>query len=361
MAPKTYYNTPNNAYPSSPTATPTQGGAGPTQYGGGKAQPGTMGNPQPSNPANPYATNIYNRGGPTSGTNSPYDMGFALANILGGPDIYQALAKYQMLNLPDRTGEGIGLQKNALNIGANADLARNALDLRALGLDRESLGFDLSDIGIQGRGLDVDQRQAQALRDLLHQQQGFTNQGYDLASQLLGIQREGIGADFDQGKRAAVSDATVRGAIGAPGLQTDYNTLAGTRDRAIAGNETQLKQAGLSRDESLAGLENQLTNNWMDFDRIGLGREGLENDKGRVGLKGKALDLEAEKLGITADELRQKLNNGLAQLGLQGQINADQLLAKKAGAVGGVFDSVNEVMRLALQLGGQYGNYVGGQ
>jgi hypothetical protein len=123
---------------------------------------------------------------------------------------------------------------------------------------------------------------------------------------------------YSDNLNALYSDATARGAVSTAGTRQGRGSL-----QAQLNNN--LKQAGVTRDYDLARWNRTLQN----------------------------ADVMAQKAGLDRDTYMQQMNSGLAQLGLQGQIDQTQLMeamtgtdAKKAAAAQAI---VNNAMQLAAQ------------
>jgi hypothetical protein len=179
---------------------------------------------------------------------------------------------------------GQNLDRNRLQ--SNFNLGSRELDLQnqSLGFDRErnelrrqGIGFDRGDIGAQ---------------------RGFNQRNLDMS--LMDALAQGV-----RRTRSNNSEATGRGAWFAPmrGIRNDDIRF----DTQMAGD-----QARLGFDKS-----NQALN---------LREQNLGLDEKSIDIANRELDAQAQKIGLSRDQLRATLDQGIAQLGLQGQISTNQLM-----------------------------------
>lgn len=183
---------------------------------------------------------------------------------------------------------GNALDANRLN--SNYQLGNREIDLQLAGV-----GFDRERNELRRQGIGLDRADIGA-------QRGFNQRDLDmtLADALAGGVRK---------TRQNNSDATARGAWFAPmrGIRNDDIRF----DTQMAGDRARL---GYDRDtQALNSREGQL----------GLDEKGLD-------IANRELDNQAAKLGLNRDQLRATLDQGIAQLGLQGQISTNQLMNQLA-------------------------------
>lgn len=188
---------------------------------------------------------------------------------------------------------GLGQQGRDLSrANLQSDFSFNQRDLATnqatLGLRRQQ-----NMLGLEGNEID---------RGHIGAQRGFAQRGLDL--DLGDAMRRGI-LDIRQNEE----DAQARGGFFAPGTQrTNRDILAATR---ASGDRSRL-----GYDETIAGL--------------GVREQKLGLDDKQVKMADQILAQQATQLGIQGDQLRAKLNEGIARLGLEGQIDAQQLVYGQA-------------------------------
>jgi hypothetical protein len=188
-----------------------------------------------------------------------------------------------------------GFANQGRNISRGSLQTQFDLGQRNLGIDQATLGLRRQQnmMGLEGNQID---------REHIGQQRGFAQRGLDmdLAEQM----RRGL-IDI----RTNEEDAQTRGGFFAPGTQrANQDILAATR---ASGDRSRL-----GYDETIAGL--------------GAREKKLGLDDRQVKIADQILGQQAAQLGIQGDQLRAKLNEGLARLGLEGQIDAQQLVYGQA-------------------------------
>lgn len=220
-------------------------------------------------------------GGGGGGLGNPPEAGpspGSIANLIGsiyGPQD-QGLQNQQqaLLNQLGITNAQYDTQSGYLN-------TNYGLDQRSLGLDRQGLGIDRAAI-------------ARQLADTIQQEEII--RGLDANS------RKALGLQYDQDQRQERSDATARGAFTTPGTRQNLKDLFGG---LMLGNE----RLDLGFKSDMLDLRSR--------------RAGLRDQR-------KQVDLQAQRYGLSGDQLRSQLNQALGQLGL------DRLTS-----VNDIFDSLN--------------------
>jgi hypothetical protein len=161
--------------------------------------------------------------------------------------------------------------------------------------------------------------------DLLPQQFGLQNQGFDLAQQ-----------------------------------QANYGAMTGMRDL----NSSQTARGAFTSGGANAHRGDINQNLAFQTQGIGLQRQGAglnfkENQAQQQDAQ-KQLDIQSKRLGISGQEIKSRLDNALAQLGISSQVSANQIL-REAGKVqqgmispySGFFGDLSSIMGIPLLAGGQ--------
>lgn len=280
----------------------------------------TMGPPtMPATPDDPQANSPTPTGPPSAGYESPsaapalgrqaidfrnqrdaFNQAQNYAELLNGPQ--QNLLNFQRAQA-ERTAMqqamSQALDRTGLQNQYSNNMARLGLQEQGLGLDRQGNQIQRGMLGLDREGLGVS-------RKYIGQMMGVSDR--DLASTL-----EGIGQNLATDQRNTTSDYTSRGSYFAPFHRLD---LADNYATALRG----MSDARRQREAQQYGYDRDLANIGLDDRRIDYRYQDL-------GLSDKRLDLEARKIGLSRDEYEQALDQGLAQLGLQGSMSADQLAA----------------------------------
>lgn len=177
--------------------------------------------------------------------------------------------------------------------------------------------------GIQNQLRDLAARQGglAAEQGAQARQGEFVGRQYDLTMQGLENQRKGAHASYDTGLRSLYSDAAARGATQTQGTRSGRSDLYG-----------------------------QLQRNIKDI-QIGQGQAQLTRERGLTdALNAKAqLDMRGKQLGIEGDELHRRLNEGLAQLGVGGKLDANDLMSALTSNDAQRRQAANEVWQSLVQ------------
>lgn len=201
----------------------------------------------------------------------------------------------------------LGLQQNQFDmIGPNQQLQRqfllddHSLALRGLGLDQQDLNTQRRGIG---RDLRFSRREEEIARQMLANTQAQTNQGALEQTQ------------------AARNEAVAGGSMLAPGINTDLTN--------IYGNLVLDRQA-----------------NQLGFDRDLL---GIRQQRGHLRDQRRQLDTQAQRLGLTRDQLQNSLQQGLTNLRLDGVMNMSDLLMAMNDTTSRRGQLANDIFMQALQ------------
>lgn len=211
-----------------------------------------------------------------------------------------------------RDNYGFDAQSRALD---EQSLRNNFSNNQAsLGLDLNNVGFDKERNGLRLQGNNLDRGQ-------IGEQRGFAQR--DLDQSLIGSMAQGV-----REIRGNNSNATAGGSWFSPmrGVRNN-DTLFDTK---LAGDK-----ARLGYDQTISGLNNKTGH--------------LDLDDKALDISNRELDNQAAKIGLSQQQLRTTLDEGLAKLGLNGQISTNQLMYQIANGDLGNVDIVNRVMALATQ------------
>lgn len=234
-----------------------------------------------------------------------------------------------------------GAQRGSL--GANNDLAKQRLDLQeeGLGIDRGAANRQIAMLGqlrgLLGQDYQTQTATLQKLLDIaggdynrvlgfLAQQEGFAGTERDLAVRSASLAR-------DSAARQALSSATARGATSSKGFG-DVNAeilrqYGITTDSAANAYNSALASIANKRGENQSGFDTTKTNigSQLANAKTGYDRGLLNNDEEVAQRKDRLaqLDLTARDLGLQRSQLDAALAKGLADLGLQGLADANQV------------------------------------
>jgi hypothetical protein len=212
-------------------------------------------------------------------------------------------------------------------------------------IQNQQAGWQLQGFGLDQQSQAVQQGALSRQMSLLPQQYGLQQQGFDIQGQQLGVQGQRLDEqqkeswqNAAQSQRGLKSSATAAGTWNMPGTSQGY---------------ADIKQ----------GLQNALTN-------IGFGRQDLSLNQQQLGLNRqgaaltfkeqqaaqqdsqKMLGIQAQRLGLSEDEVRGRLQNALNQIGIGSQISVDQLLAEQYKVQQGGLSPLSGAFGDLLSMGG---------
>lgn len=234
-------------------------------------------------------------GGPSGGLGGPNTAGYGspVSARYGEQNSSAAAMRNTMMNQimgmfgPEQAGlrqQGQGIMDQIgmtqLRTGTNVDFLRQnyGLDTRALGLDRSQLGIEQGAAGRQHKNTFEQERLAKAMTE---------------------NQRRMLGQQYTEGVQGAKSEATAAGGFSAPGLRTGLTNLFGN--------------LGLGVQRADLGLESDL---------LGI-RETRASAKDRQ----RSLGVEAQRLGLRADQLQSQLSQGITNLNLDSVMSVNDLFS----------------------------------
>ncbi len=201
---------------------------------------------------------------------------------------------------------GLGLRRGELTSNASFDRQRLGLKLQDLGIDRQGNALKLAGLGIDRKDNTSERGYITRLRELA----GLSNTN---ASNRISFE----GQDKARGIK---SNYITGGTTFSPGHTYDQgaNYLRTLSD---------LESQDLGYKKEVAGFDRRDEGLNLSDERIGLSEQ-------EVGLANQKLDLMASNLGIDRAQLEDGLNRGLKQLGLEGEINALELISAQSRLTG---------------------------
>lgn len=227
-----------------------------------------------------------------------------LANSLAGPRL-NALEMEAGLNQQYGAANASlnALKAAGMRSDTNYDLAR--LDNR-----NADLGIDRGLNALKLEGLGIDRRENETERDYIARLRGIAAKQFTSDSNRISFEGQ------DQARQIK-SRFLTGGTLFAPGHRYEQgaNYLRTLND---------LEGRRLSHDEQNAGFDRRHQQTLFSDQRIGLSER-------EVGLANQRLDLMANNLGIDRNQMIDTLNRGLEALGIQGQVDALELVARAAG------------------------------
>lgn len=264
--------------------------------------------------------------------NNPYQQ--AMAGY-GAPAI--ANADLQLAQLRERLGlanANTQVQTGYLNQQQGFANQRNTLDQQALAGERNDLAGRGQFLDT-GYGLDKEAYELMAGstgRRLgnLPQLQGLANQGFD-------IQEGDIKRQNASQLRGVKSSATSRGAMASQGYRDDVSDLTGDLNSALGGLGIDRSRSALDFKEQGAGINDE-------YNRGRIGFRNSENqfnyNKEQLASANRQLDIESQKLGISADETKARINNAIQQLGISGVADANAIMLEMSKIDQGLISSL---------------------
>lgn len=277
----------------------------------------------------------YDTGGNRIGA-SAANGGFALGDYLASTlDPQRNLIGIDRSTLDARAGideRGLGLRRGELTSNASFDRQRLGLKLQDLGIDRQGNALKLAGLGIDRKDNSSERGYITRLRELA----GLSNTN---ASNRISFE--------GQDKARAIKSGYITGGTTfSPGHTYDQgaNYLRTLSD---------LESQDLGYKKEVAGFDRRDEGLNLSDERIGLSEQ-------EVGLANQRLDLMAGQLGIDRAQLEDGLTRGLKQLGLEGEINALELLSAQSRLTGEEAQLVGQIISDALAFGMQPGDLMQG-
>lgn len=262
--------------------------------------------------------------------------GWALGDLLAGQ--YQPARDdlaIQRSVLGARAGideRGLGLRRGELTSNASFDRQRLGLKLQDLGIDRQGNALKLQGLGIDRKDNTSERGYITRLRELA----GLSNTN---ASNRISFE----GQDKARGIK---SNYITGGTTFMPGHTYDQgaNYLRTLSD---------LESQDLGYKKEVAGFDRRDEGLNLSDERIGLSEQ-------EVGLANQRFDIMSSQLGIDRSQLEDGLTRGLKQLGLEGEINALELLSAQSRLTGEEAGIVGQIISDALAFGLQPGDLMQG-
>ena len=223
----------------------------------------------------------------------------------------------------------IGVEADYQSANAQRDYS---LALQGLGLDRQALGVE--------SGLNKTQlANLGKLRGILTKQYGL--QGEVLANQMAGFAISEKDMKDQAGRKQwdLRSDLTQRGA---------FNTVANERGTGRINRDLATGLAGLNVDRTGASLSYR--NNVLGLDEKGI---GYDNQQAGLQARLSGIGIDFSRLGLSEQQLANSLQDGLHQIGLNGQLSLNSLL----DAIGGTNVQQSQVASTMVQYLLSLGNY----
>lgn len=222
------------------------------------------------------------------------------------------------------------------------------LGMRGIGLDQQNLGYQrdfnnlkMSDLQLDRQGVGIDRRGIDVTRDYTTKMRGYA--GDTLGQQLYDAMRQGVYRTVQNN-----SQATGNGAWYAPMRQFENANIYG--DTLNAGNQARTGYA-----KQIAGFDRDMANADLDTQRLDLKERGIGNDEQRVQIANRQLDIQASKLGLSADQMRLALEKGLQNLGMSNAMSVNQIMSGLASNNAQIQQMAMNAMYQATQAAGMSG------
>lgn len=285
----------------------------------------------------------------TLGANIPRNLGATAPvsrSASGGVARTQQIAPSSTGPSQAAIGASYGNYMNAFG----PEYANRAIDIAGLGMNQQMLrdrgAYDTGVSNLSGQSLRNDY--SLASRDLASDRAslGLRRQQNNLGLQSNAIDRNQIGAQRDFAGRER--DQAIGNAMREGIMQTKLNDSNYISRGAYFAPFRGMKNEGIRADTMAAGDRARLG---YDTTMSGLGarEQKLGLDDQGIKIADQLLATQASQLGVKADQLAARLNEGLAKLGLDGQLNAQQLMYGLAQGDLKYQDIMKQVHAAALQ------------
>lgn len=279
------------------------------------------------------------------------------------PNGYQNLTNFFQTMLPTAM-PGIAAADASINnsIGQVGQLAAYG-DMQS-GLINQQLQTQLSRLGIQqqGQGLDQDilNRQLGLLpkQDALQQQlYGMNNQainenisntkathGLNLAD--IVAQRNDLFRSYENTKQNLTGQAAAQGAINTSGYNRQQGDLATQLQNSLEGLARSGQREDIGYNSDINSLNRSLQQQDINKQQYGL---NYAEQQAQLADKQKNLDLVAKSNNLDKDELENRTQQALAQLGLSQAVSTSQIYESIINAQKGKFDALTPILGYLYQ------------
>ena len=238
----------------------------------------------------------------------------------------------------------LALQQQALQLGREQEYqsALNALNQQGL---YSTFNSQIGNLGLQEAGLGLDRQDLTSARGMLGLDREGLGVSRDYINQMMGVR------DRDQASRQQALEQGL--ATDQQNTEIEYSSRGGwftpKHRMDLADNYAtairDMSDSARMREEQQYGFDRDLANIGLDDRRIDYKFRDLDTANQR-------LDLTAKKLGMDRADYETALNQGLAQLGLDGQYNA-QTLADAMGTNNAQQAAmIQQIMQYAAMLSG---------
>lgn len=264
------------------------------------------------------------------------------------PAAYETYYNQALLNqqlAANRANYGVQNRYNQQDIGfANQDYN---LAMQGVGLDRNRIQQQANALGrdyatdVKGLNLNYDQ---------YARQMAMQPQLRGLQNQLFGLSESDINRESQRSIRGLTSDATARGALGSKGYQDSIGYEQAELADALSGLGVNRKQYDIQQTETEAKVNDQYKQYQLDFEKLNnslrKGNEGIQQAD-------QALNLQAQKLGLSNQQAVANINRAIEQLGISYAGNANQIALELAKQDAGLQTRLpSDILNLILKMAG---------
>lgn len=222
--------------------------------------------------------------------------------------------------------------------------------LAGLGLSQEGLGLQRDILGRQ-QGLLPQQNALQQQLYGLNSQANQANRSQ--LEQLYSLGKDDLNrsqADFMSNNRNQVANfrgqTAAQGATVTPGASQGYTTLANQLQSGLADISSQGKRQDIGYQGQLGDINRAQQQQDINKQQYGLNyEEQLAQQKDQA----KNLDLVAKQHGLSKDEIMNRTDQALAQLGLSGMLTSGQIFSSIISAQNGKFDALTPILGAIYQ------------
>lgn len=197
------------------------------------------------------------------------------------------------------------------------------------GLVNQDLSQQLAQYGLQREGVGLSQQSLGATEALTEQQYGIGLQQFGLQGQSLDQQLAQAQYGYGQGMQQLTQGTAAAGTL---------NSGTYSQGKANLGTQLGFQEQTIGRERSQLGLSEQSAANQFTY-------QGQQ-----IANQAKQLDLSLKSLGLNEANAKTKADQAIAQLGLQGQISADQVLQQLGALQQGQASNLTGVLPQILSL-----------
>lgn len=258
-----------------------------------------------------------------------------LGNLFAGQEHQGNLLNQQMQNQlagVNLSGEGLDLQRAILARQQGLAPQQNALQNQLYGLNQEAINANRGELG---------------------QLNALSNKELGLGYQDLAASRSSLMDNYQNQKQNLSGQLASQGAVVSPGASRGYQNLENQLSSSLGSIDRQSQQLGITGERQGIGYQSSLGN----VDRASRQQEinkkqydlNYGEEQARLADQSKNLDLVAKQHGLSREDIQNRTDQALAQLGLSTMLTSGDIYTSIINAQNGKFDAITPILGAIYQ------------